>query len=607
MKNGAYVTLMYGDNSYFIGTLIFIISLMKTKPKYDTVLLYTNDVPKYKLDILSKYYSKLILIDYILFENRIKRKRFVDVYTKLQIFKLIEYDKILYMDNDMFVQKNIDHLFEYPTPAGMALDPDMKYVDKQLITDKNVITNAGLWLLKPSLEDFNNMMKGLDTFNMSYELEQEYVSYYYSGKWTYISYLYNFQFSLDMISKTPIRANIYKKTNIKDVYVIHYSTSTKPWDIITEPDKLKKKPMFKEHMDYYGVWITTYLEIYKSYLDKGIDIIKSPNSSKNVSFKLKKIDNDLNNKIKQIFGNNHENYEIVDKNIYIFYKKLQYANSYKFYKIPGLFEFIDNLFENKLPNIEATYNEMFNEIYTISDDLFVIGGAVRDAFLKKKPKDIDITFDSNYKSVVDLCKKNKWECPDIQEKGFEYVLFGTKKGQTLEGTYTLSCTFGKGGISRDYTVNQLVYDIKNKILIDLTRFGLIDIVNKKIRITAPPNRYEEWAKKRWIQPLRYFNLIILGLTPYTPETETFVVNYIEQNFDTVYMKNIKESKNIPIILQYLVNSITSGYVYEDGTFTYGINKQKLLPYLKTLSKYINSDIILTIVNLLLQKSKIVHA
>ena len=29
-------------------------------------------------------------------ENRIKRKRFVDVYTKLQIFKLIEYDKILY-------------------------------------------------------------------------------------------------------------------------------------------------------------------------------------------------------------------------------------------------------------------------------------------------------------------------------------------------------------------------------------------------------------------------------------------------------------------------------------------------------------------------------
>ena len=106
---GAYVTLLYGDNMYFIGTLVFIVSLLKTKPIYDTLLLYTNDVPKYKIDMLEKYYTKLIPIEYIKF-NDIKRKRFVDVYTKLQIFKLIDYDKILFMDNDMLVQKNIDHL-----------------------------------------------------------------------------------------------------------------------------------------------------------------------------------------------------------------------------------------------------------------------------------------------------------------------------------------------------------------------------------------------------------------------------------------------------------------------------------------------------------------
>ena len=61
----AYVTLLYGDNMYFIGTLVFILSLIKTKPKYDLLLLYTEDVPINKLDILRQYYTKVIKIDYV--------------------------------------------------------------------------------------------------------------------------------------------------------------------------------------------------------------------------------------------------------------------------------------------------------------------------------------------------------------------------------------------------------------------------------------------------------------------------------------------------------------------------------------------------------------
>ena len=47
---------MYGNNDYFFRTLIFIISLMK-KNQNMIQFCYTYDVPKYKIDILKKYYT----------------------------------------------------------------------------------------------------------------------------------------------------------------------------------------------------------------------------------------------------------------------------------------------------------------------------------------------------------------------------------------------------------------------------------------------------------------------------------------------------------------------------------------------------------------------
>lgn len=590
----AYVTLLYGDNTYFLGTLVFIISLLKTKPKYDTVLLYTNDVPLEKINILKEYYTKLIKIDYILFENKIKRKRFVDIYTKLQIFKLTDYEKILFMDNDMYVQKNIDNLFNYSTPAGMAISENLKYKDNELVIDRNIVFNAGVWLLKPSLEEFNKLMEGLRSFNVSYQLEQEYVSYFYSGKWTNISYLYNFQFTLSSLEKTPIRAKVYKNVNIEDISVIHYSSSTKPWDTISDSNKTKKNKRFNEYTEYYGIWIKEFLKIYQIYIDKGIDILKLNNILKN--YNVKKIDKILNDELQNIFGTKYDNYEIIDRNINKLYNTMKYANSYKFYIIPGLSDKIKKILGGKLININSTYDNMFDELFTISNNIYIVGGTIRDSFLNKKPKDIDLAFNSNYKSVVDLCKKNEWPCPEIYEKGFPYVVFGVQKGQTLEAAYKSSSIFDKGNAMRDYTVNNMVYDVKNNILIDLTKMGLVDILNKKIRIPVPPDRYNDWATNRWKHPLRYFKLINIGLTPYDKNTELFIINYIENNFETVYMKI---TKGFPTIQYYLIVSITGGEVYDNGKYEFGYNKKQLIPHLKIMSQYLNKKIMLKIINLFL--------
>ena len=106
----------------------------------------------------------------------------------------------------------------------------------------------------------------------------------------------------------------------------------------------------------------------------------------------------------------------------------------------------------------------------------------------------------------------------------------------------------KESINYDYTVNNLVYDIANDVIIDLTGFGIIDLFNKKIRIPVPSSKYMIWATSNWKKPLIYFKLMIKGFTPIDDETEHFIINYIETNFEEVYMRKINV---IQLILKFI--------------------------------------------------------
>ena len=197
---------------------------MKTKPKYDTILLYTFDVPKYKIDILKKYYTVVREITYIDVQKT-SRKRFKEIFTKIKIFTITDYDKILFLDNDMYINRNLDHIFdEYNAPAGVAINENLKYNNHQIVKEKGVVFNAGCWLIKPSNYVYKKLFYGLKKFNTTHELEQEYVSYYFNGKWTNMSYLYNFQFSLASLDTKMKRAP-------RKIFVLKTEKISKPRDI----------------------------------------------------------------------------------------------------------------------------------------------------------------------------------------------------------------------------------------------------------------------------------------------------------------------------------------------------------------------------------------
>ena len=456
----SYVNLLYGDNIYFIGTLIFVLSLLKTKPKHDIVLCYTFDVPQYKLDILKKYYTKMIKIEYIRFNQKTQRKRFQEILTKLQIFTLIEYDKIMYLDNDMFVRKNIDHLFNINCPAGMAINPHLKYKNNQKIKDKNIIINAGLLLLNPNLDDYTKIRKKIKYYNFSKgNLEQEFLSKYYNYQWTNISYLYNYQFGLAGINNNSIRTKTYKKTSIKEVYNIHYSSPKKPWDFLVNKNFFNNN-FFKNNKEYIEIWLKLYYKTYKFYKNKGINI---------------------NNLYDSYFKN-------IEK-----YIESKYTNLKKFKLANIQIEKLNKKLNKTIPNSSNNNNNNFSykfildSLQQLNIKIFIVGGCIRDLFNKGSINDIDTIYIGNNEIIENKFKSIKNLKFLNGEFNKKYFRIGNENNKEMELTnidFFLKDTL-------DSCSNMLMYDYVNNILYDLTGYGVYDSINKIFR-KPPYIDYDTW-------------------------------------------------------------------------------------------------------------------
>ncbi|CAD7929547.1 unnamed protein product, partial [Amoebophrya sp. A120] len=135
----AHVAVLFGDKiEYLMGALILGYSLKDSR--HDVVLLYTSDVPKESLRYLRSVFTFILEVDYLtvgksvaprLYKNA-ERTRFKDVFTKLQIFCLDCYEKVLFLDLDTLVRDvaAVDDLLENGSaPAALQRgDPVLQTV-----------------------------------------------------------------------------------------------------------------------------------------------------------------------------------------------------------------------------------------------------------------------------------------------------------------------------------------------------------------------------------------------------------------------------------------------------------------------------------------------
>jgi alpha-N-acetylglucosamine transferase len=132
--NYAITTLLFGGDSYLPGILLLGSSIKKLMPKeykkYITLCcMITSDVSKEARELISKIYDRVIDVDYlqippslIKHKNPNTQNTYSKTFTKLRIFEMTQYDKVLFLDSDMLVlKKDFFSLFNLNTPAAVFL------------------------------------------------------------------------------------------------------------------------------------------------------------------------------------------------------------------------------------------------------------------------------------------------------------------------------------------------------------------------------------------------------------------------------------------------------------------------------------------------------
>lgn len=250
------------------------------------------------------------------------------------------------------------------------------------------------------------------------------------------------------------------------------------------------------------------------------------------------------------------------------------------------------LYRYKIADIGDTVGNIIKKMQEAGIKVYLHGGIVRDMFLGVRSADIDIIFDSHVTPIQDLCQTNNWPCTGIDVYN-QYVNFGEDKGISLEGS-NLKGVLMTMPHNREATVNDLLVDLQTGLLIDISGYGLQDVLDRRLRLSPLPKYWERWAEARggWKRPLRYFKLIQKGFKPMNQATHSFVVNYIRNNWTKVYEKPVAP----PIymtkrIKHFLIKTMTQGTIDQDtGEYEFGPTEDKLIPYLQTLRLHLGKEI-----------------
>ncbi|KAK6929774.1 Glycosyl transferase, family 8, partial [Dillenia turbinata] len=228
----AYVTLLYGDE-FLLGVRVLGKSIRNNRSTIkDMVVLVSDGVSSYTKSLLRADGWIVEQISLLTNPNHVSPKRFWGVYTKLKIFNMTDYKKVVYLDADTIVVKNIEVLFKCGKFCA-----NLKHSER---------LNSGVMVLEPSEKVFNDMMNQVNSLYSYTGGDQGFLNSYYADfpnaplfepnlspaernsrpipEMERLSTLYNADVGLYMLANKWM-------VDEKELCVIHYTLGPlKPWD-----------------------------------------------------------------------------------------------------------------------------------------------------------------------------------------------------------------------------------------------------------------------------------------------------------------------------------------------------------------------------------------
>lgn len=221
----SYVTLLSTEN-YLAGVLTLSASLKKTRPQHPFVVLIHPRISGNSEDILKRNNIRTLRIENVpIPEEFIQVKQhWTRCFDKLPMFWLKGFKKVVYLDSDMMIFENLDHLFNLPhlsgTTAGRSFPGNESWTG----------INGGLMVIEPNPECRSGLLTSLGHVlaTMTECGDQDVIQKYYN--WPdnpdlVISETYNvLSIYLDYYLRN--KENIFQGQTIK---VVHFIGAIKPW------------------------------------------------------------------------------------------------------------------------------------------------------------------------------------------------------------------------------------------------------------------------------------------------------------------------------------------------------------------------------------------
>jgi alpha-N-acetylglucosamine transferase len=217
----AYVTTLTAGDAYVPGVEALGESLRETGTSVPRVVMVTPDVPPEARERLAARGWILRPVAPIANprpDEELLYSRFAATYCKLRAFELVEYDKVVLLDADTVVLRNIDDLFARPAIAAAS---DFFMPDR---------FNSGVLVLEPSLELTGRLLVALAAAPTYDGGDQGFLNSFWPDWWSMpvehrLPAVYNIHhFIFQFMYAHPTVGRQF----IEQVRVVHY-TLQKPW------------------------------------------------------------------------------------------------------------------------------------------------------------------------------------------------------------------------------------------------------------------------------------------------------------------------------------------------------------------------------------------
>jgi alpha-N-acetylglucosamine transferase len=252
LQKRAYATLVTNAD-YAKGAVALVRSLARTGTRADIVVMHTGGVSAEALAPVAALGARLrpveLLPTSVAFNARHSRASQheaspfttgekpvfhtpLDNFAKLRLWQMTEYEKIVFLDADILVLKNIDRLFSYPE---FSAAPNVY----ESLADFHRL-NSGVFVASPSEATFSTMLERLDRPGAFWRRTDQTFLQDFFPDWHGLPAFFN------MLQY--VWFNLPDLWDWKSISVLHYQYE-KPWEAHAKADRLK--PLIELWQAYY--------------------------------------------------------------------------------------------------------------------------------------------------------------------------------------------------------------------------------------------------------------------------------------------------------------------------------------------------------------------